>query len=229
MSSGLVICSVCRREVHQDGNALTPGGTWTWRHCEDKSPRCDGASFVYPSKRSDIVGSFCEMDGAAPVGDGGARVKVNYRRHEIDCHRAPSLGGDVLVYYSIVRVSDGYECDSGFTSDITNVRTQIRQMKDRVDEELALPNPWEERKEADAIAAHNTEAALDLVEKEREYARGILKRLVMAYDAELDEEFDEAMATARAEIGFELASDADDVLDELKHQHHDAEDDDTCA
>lgn len=57
MSIGLVICSICYREVHQDG----PNHTWT--HCEDKSPRCDGASSIYPKNRAEIKGKFCGCDG----------------------------------------------------------------------------------------------------------------------------------------------------------------------
>ena len=56
MSFGLVICSTCKREVHQDGE------NHTWRHCEDKSPRCEGADSVYPSDKSGIAGKFCGMD-----------------------------------------------------------------------------------------------------------------------------------------------------------------------
>ena len=57
MSWGLVICSKCKREVHQDG----PGKTW--RHCEDKTPRCEGASSDYPTSQAEIVGRACYMDG----------------------------------------------------------------------------------------------------------------------------------------------------------------------
>lgn len=56
MSCGLVICSECRREVHQDGPDQT------WRHCQDKTPRCDGAVSRYPSSRAEIVGPFCGAD-----------------------------------------------------------------------------------------------------------------------------------------------------------------------
>jgi len=69
MSSGLVICSVCKREVHQDGPASThttiTGAPYTlhgWQHCEDKTPRCDGASSIWPMDRFEIVGKFCGRD-----------------------------------------------------------------------------------------------------------------------------------------------------------------------
>lgn len=56
MSTGLVVCSTCSREIHQDG----PGSTWL--HCEDKSPRCVGASARHPQSIDEIVGKWCGAD-----------------------------------------------------------------------------------------------------------------------------------------------------------------------
>lgn len=64
MSTGLVICSMCNREVHQDGPKLT------WRHCSrfhGWTPLCDGAKVIFPQSRADITGLFCQADGLAPV------------------------------------------------------------------------------------------------------------------------------------------------------------------
>ncbi len=60
MSYGIVICSICFREVHQIGpqNSIEKG----WRHCEDKTPRCKGAQSVYPKDKSQIKGKWCGMD-----------------------------------------------------------------------------------------------------------------------------------------------------------------------
>jgi hypothetical protein len=63
MSTGLVICSVCHKEVHQDGPQHT------WRHCSrfhDWTPICEGGHPIYPVVRQDIVGLFCQADGFAP-------------------------------------------------------------------------------------------------------------------------------------------------------------------
>jgi len=54
----------------------------------------------------------------------------------------------------------------------------------------------------------------------------LLKRLVIAHDAEQDEEFTEAIRAARQRLGFKLADDADVVLTDLQMQHVDDEDDD---
>lgn len=63
MSAGLVICSVCRKEVHQDGPKQT------WRHCSrfhGWTSLCEQADKVYPKTREEIVGLFCQADGLAP-------------------------------------------------------------------------------------------------------------------------------------------------------------------
>lgn len=59
MSYGLVICSKCQREIHQDGPKPIENG---WRHCEDKSPRCEGASAVFPKTKAEIKGKWCGAD-----------------------------------------------------------------------------------------------------------------------------------------------------------------------
>jgi hypothetical protein len=59
MSSGLMICSRCRREVHQDGPKNIANG---WRHCVDRTPRCFAGSSEYPASRAEIVGPFCGAD-----------------------------------------------------------------------------------------------------------------------------------------------------------------------
>lgn len=69
-------------------------------------------------------------------------MTVIYRGHEIDAHRAESMGGDDYLYYSIFRVSDGYELTSGFTGSLDTIEDYIGYMKERVDNYLA--NPREE-------------------------------------------------------------------------------------
>lgn len=63
-------------------------------------------------------------------------MKVIHRGHEIDVHRARSLGGDSLLYFSIFRVYDGYELTSGFEDSAETVRGMIGYMKMRVDAEI---------------------------------------------------------------------------------------------
>jgi len=56
MSFGIVICGVCKREVHQDGE------NQSWRHCEDKTARCEGAYSTCPNDLEEIVGEWCGRD-----------------------------------------------------------------------------------------------------------------------------------------------------------------------
>ena len=69
-------------------------------------------------------------------------MKQVYRGHEIDVRRVRSLGGDVLLYFSIYRESDGYECAAGFTTGDDTVRDYMRYMRERIDAELATDDPW---------------------------------------------------------------------------------------
>jgi hypothetical protein len=81
-----------------------------------------------------------------------------HRGHDIDVRREPSLGGDVLLYYSIFRQSDGYECDSGFTYEDATPREFLATLKERIDKELAEDDPWEERathERWDALGIHS--------------------------------------------------------------------------
>lgn len=66
-------------------------------------------------------------------------MKVTYRGHDIDAHRAKSLGGDVLLYYSIFRVSDGYEVSSGFSYGEDKILDFIGYMKQKVDAMIQHP------------------------------------------------------------------------------------------
>jgi hypothetical protein len=59
MSYGLVICSACKREVHQSGDRNIQRG---WQHCEDKTPLCSEATTAYPRAKDEIAGAYCGMD-----------------------------------------------------------------------------------------------------------------------------------------------------------------------
>lgn len=71
-------------------------------------------------------------------------MKVAHRGHEIDVHRGKSMVGDRLLFWSIFRASDGYECACGFEDSAETVRAKVQQLRERVDAELAEADPWEE-------------------------------------------------------------------------------------
>jgi len=64
-------------------------------------------------------------------------MKVVYKGFEISAEREKSMGGDVLLYYSIFRLSDGYEVESNFTYGSDKIRDFIGYLKGHVDEFLA--------------------------------------------------------------------------------------------
>jgi hypothetical protein len=72
-------------------------------------------------------------------------MKTVYRGHEIEVYRDECLAGYSLLYYSIFRLSDGYECDSGFSEEETTVRGMIKNLKERIDNELNEDDPWMEK------------------------------------------------------------------------------------
>ena len=72
-------------------------------------------------------------------------MKVVYKGHEIEVTSARTLAGYDGLSYSIFRVSDGYECTSGFTEDTSKVRTYVGYRKKRIDAELADDDPWGEK------------------------------------------------------------------------------------
>jgi hypothetical protein len=63
-------------------------------------------------------------------------MKTVYRGHTIWLCRDRSLGGDINVYYTIVRDSDGFIVEDSFTSDTSPLRTLMKHMKGRVDAEI---------------------------------------------------------------------------------------------
>ena len=72
-------------------------------------------------------------------------MKTIYKGHEIAVTRERSMGGWTQLYYGVFRVSDGYECTSGFCDTSDSTRTFTRILKDRVDAELACTDPWNEQ------------------------------------------------------------------------------------
>lgn len=71
-------------------------------------------------------------------------MRVSYRGHEITCTREPSMSGEKLLFWSIFRESDQYECDSGFSYDSSRVSEFVGCLKQRVDSELSENDPWME-------------------------------------------------------------------------------------
>lgn len=72
-------------------------------------------------------------------------MKFVYRGFGIEAKREKCMGGWPLLYFSIFRQSDGYECLTSFEDSAETVVDKIKQLKERVDAELEEADPWGER------------------------------------------------------------------------------------
>lgn len=71
-------------------------------------------------------------------------MKVNYKGHEISVSREKSMAGYSMLYFSIFRLSDGYECLTSFEDSAETVKDKVNQLKERIDNELKEEDPWGE-------------------------------------------------------------------------------------
>ncbi|WP_447881907.1 hypothetical protein [Serratia fonticola] len=67
-----------------------------------------------------------------------------YRGHKITIGREMSQGGWEMAYFSIFRVADGFECLTDFTTDESPLPVLMKELRDRIDDELTDNNPWGE-------------------------------------------------------------------------------------
>jgi len=72
-------------------------------------------------------------------------MKTSYKGHEINVDRSESMTGDEMLFYSIFRESDGFECESSFSSGTETEAEFTEILKQRVDAELSEEDPWAEK------------------------------------------------------------------------------------
>lgn len=77
-----------------------------------------------------------------------------------------------MLYFTVVRESDGYFCVDSFEDSDETVRDMVKHMKARVDNELVEDDPWGERadEERDHAARARATALRDLDEAARRIA-----------------------------------------------------------
>ena len=71
-------------------------------------------------------------------------MKVIYKGYEINVHREKCLAGYPLLYFTVIRESDGFFAVDSFTEGTDTVRDYVRYMRERIDAELASDRPWGE-------------------------------------------------------------------------------------
>ena len=76
------------------------------------------------------------------------KITESYRGHEITVWREECLAGYELLYFSIFRESDGYECASGYTYDDSDLQVYAGYLRSHIDSELLDPDPWGEQYDA---------------------------------------------------------------------------------
>ena len=69
-------------------------------------------------------------------------MKVNYKGFEIDVCRENCNAGYELLYYSIFRISDGWEMSSGYQDTDDTVKTMIQCFKGWVDDYYQNPEDY---------------------------------------------------------------------------------------
>lgn len=70
--------------------------------------------------------------------------KVEYKGFEIEAKRELSLSGEKLLYFSVYRISDGYECVCDFEDSKETIKNKIEELKQTIDKELQEADPWGE-------------------------------------------------------------------------------------
>lgn len=70
-------------------------------------------------------------------------MKAAYRGFDLDAHRAKSLGGETLVYWSAFKQSCKWELTSGFSDDEDSIETHIRELSACVDDYYENPEDYD--------------------------------------------------------------------------------------
>ena len=84
-------------------------------------------------------------------------MKVVYRGHEIDCHREVCLGGWSMLYFYVLRLSDGWFMEDSFSDSSDKPQTIIKFLKERVDGYILDPAEEDPDADEERIAYHLNE------------------------------------------------------------------------
>lgn len=68
-------------------------------------------------------------------------MKTEYKGFEITVTREDSMTGDDLIFYAIFRMSDWYECDSGYDESDETPEAFAEILKTKIDNELRSSDP----------------------------------------------------------------------------------------
>lgn len=71
-------------------------------------------------------------------------MKINYRGFEIEAKREKALGGWALLYYTVMRINDGWYMQDSFTTGEDKIKDFIGYLKKNVDDYYENPEDWED-------------------------------------------------------------------------------------
>lgn len=81
-------------------------------------------------------------------------MKSVYKGYEITVTKEICMGGWSMLYYSIFRLSDGYECLSSCEDSAETVKDMVKYMKERIDNEHSTDDPWGEKESENELNAN---------------------------------------------------------------------------
>lgn len=71
-------------------------------------------------------------------------MTTEYKGYEIKAEREECMAGYELLYFSIYRIKDGFECLSSFEDSAETIEDKIEELKERIDNEHKEDDPWME-------------------------------------------------------------------------------------
>lgn len=71
-------------------------------------------------------------------------MKVKYKGFEIEAKREKSMGGWDNLYYTVMKIDDGWFMHDGFTTGEDKIRDFVGYLKENVDEYYENPSDFEE-------------------------------------------------------------------------------------
>lgn len=71
-------------------------------------------------------------------------MKTIYKGFEIEAKREKSLGGDVPLYFTIMRLSDNWFLEDNFEYSDEKVKDRFKDLKGKVDDYLENPKEYED-------------------------------------------------------------------------------------
>lgn len=77
------------------------------------------------------------------------KATADHRGYRIQVCREQSLAGEMLLYFSVMRIDDGWFCVDSFTDSDESITELLGHLINRIDAEMAQDDPWDEQTKID--------------------------------------------------------------------------------